>query len=121
MLIQKKNSILIKTFEIILTGLGWIFLILFLLILVSNVKWKLNGSMDSLSLVNSITIILFTVATSIISFLGLYFWGIFNKKRYGLLNRRTFPKSTETLEIATYYSMSQSDVLKLQHENYIER
>lgn len=121
MVIQNKNSRSRKIFEITLTAFGWLFLVAFFFILVSNMKWKPNDRMDSLSLVNADTIILFTVAISIISFFGLYFWGIFNKRRYGSLHRRTFPNPTETLEIAIYYSMSPSDVLKLQHENYIER
>jgi poly-beta-1,6-N-acetyl-D-glucosamine biosynthesis protein PgaD len=121
MIIQSKNSKKQQVFEIVATAIGWAFLILFLFVLGSNIKWKFSGDVYLLALVNANAIILFTVVISIISFLGLYFWGIYNKLRYGNLHRRTFPKPTKIEGIADYYVLSSQKVLELQQEKYVER
>lgn len=121
MIIQSENSRKRKIFEIVTTALGWLFLISFLLMLGSNLKWKISGKIYSLALVNSNTIILFTVVIIVISFIGLSIWGIYNKKRFGNLDRRSFPIATEIEDIADYYSLSSSEVLQLQQEKFVQR
>ncbi|WML53231.1 poly-beta-1,6-N-acetyl-D-glucosamine biosynthesis protein PgaD [Neobacillus sp. PS3-12] len=121
MIIQSEKKTKRKIFEAVTTAIGWIFLVLFLFMLGSHLEWKINRNIYALSLVNSSIIILVTVIVIIISFLVLTLWGIYNKRRFGKLFRRSFPIPTEIEEIADYYSLSTIEVLQLQQKNYVER
>jgi poly-beta-1,6-N-acetyl-D-glucosamine synthesis protein len=117
---QKRNS---KKFiiECIITSLAWIFIGYFVYELFSYVDFELTGTFYKLSLSNIDTIILFTIIFIFCAFLSLYLWGEYNKKRFGSLNRRAFPKPLEIEEIAAYYSLHPEDVQKVQGQRYVER
>ncbi|MFE8695772.1 poly-beta-1,6-N-acetyl-D-glucosamine biosynthesis protein PgaD [Cytobacillus sp. FJAT-53684] len=121
MLVQNKPSRIRKIVGMVITALGWLFLLLFLIVLGSSMSFEWNSQFFKLSFANMNAIILFTCLIIVLSFLGLHLWGKYNKRRYGHLNRRTFPNQTDLDEIAKYYSISSSEILQLQEENFIDR
>lgn len=121
MVIKHKQSRKRMFFESLCTALGWLFLISFIYVLGTNMNIEFNSKFYSLSLVNANAVITFTLIILALSLVVLSLWGNYNKKRYGTLNRRTFPDPTSMEEIGRYYSLTSSEVKELQEKRYIER
>jgi len=121
MIIQGENSKRRRFMEIVLTAFGWLFLLVFLYVLGTTMKWTPSGKLYSLTLANANIIIFIGISVVAMSFIGLILWGEYNKRRFGQLQRRTFPESTTLNEMADYYSLKTDEVLQLQEKKYVER
>ncbi|WP_420850305.1 poly-beta-1,6-N-acetyl-D-glucosamine biosynthesis protein PgaD [Peribacillus alkalitolerans] len=121
LVIKQKRNRKKFIFESVITSLAWIFIVYFVYLLFSYVEFDFNVRFYKLSLSNIDAIIIFTFSFVIFAFLSFFFWGEYNKKRFGSLNRRSFPKPLEIEEIAAFYSIRPEEVHTLQGQRYVER
>lgn len=121
MIISVKQSKARKLMDIILTLLGWLFLITFLYNLVLHFEFKISFQFNSLSINSTNSILLFTIMTILISAVALVGWLSFNKRRYGSLKRRKFPGSVHAKEIAVSFQVTEEEVNRFQEQRYIDR
>lgn len=118
--LQKKT---IKILEILITTIGWLVMLYYIIqTLLSIVVWSFNLSKFSNKLFISNNInttihtFIFTILIAIWSFILMYFWGIYNYKRYAHLRRRNFPKTVTNDEIELYFNLPSSIVKKMQND-----
>ncbi|MGM0877115.1 MAG: poly-beta-1,6-N-acetyl-D-glucosamine biosynthesis protein PgaD [Bacillota bacterium] len=121
MIIKIKQNKVRNIIDLLLTILGWIFLLTFLYQLIMNFDVKISYRFSSLTLANTNAIVLFTCITLAASTSLLLWWGYFNKKKYGSLNRRSFPLPTKNKEIAEFFEITHHEVLEIQDCRYVER
>jgi poly-beta-1,6-N-acetyl-D-glucosamine biosynthesis protein PgaD len=112
--------------EMVVTIFGWFVLLGFTLqIILSILLWFFNLSYIYNELIilgsveDSIFIFTVTIIISLCSFAFLYFWGHYNFRKYGHLDRRSFPKSVTSEELAVYFSMPVSEVERFTKEKLL--
>lgn len=121
MIIQVKQSKTRNAIDLIVTTLGWCFLALFLLNLFRHFRLGFNYQFYVLNLNNTNAILLFTLLSLFIFGSILSGWSFYNKRKFGHLRRRKFPKSASEKEVAAVFLTSEEEVLSLQKETYVER
>lgn len=107
---QKKS---IKLIERFVTAAGWILmLVYFIQVSLSVGLWAFNLSNFYRKLfilpdiITTINTLMITLVISILAFLIIFFWGRYNFKKYAHLNRRRFPKTVASEDIAEYFNLS---------------
>lgn len=120
MIIHFKQSKFRKILDILLTIFGWIFLTFFLYYFIIHVDGSLNFKFYLLNLSNANGIILFTFFITVVSAVSLCWWSAYNKRKYGSLNRRKFPRDANNKEIAEYFQLTVEEVTRIQNDKYIE-
>ena len=129
--LQKKS---IRIFEILITTIGWLIMLYYIIktlfsiafwLLLSKVFLSLNLS-DFYNKLFTLSDVITTIHTFIITLViassGLilmYFWGRYNYKRYAYLRRRKFPKDVTKYEIERYFNLPSSTIEKMQNDKII--
>jgi poly-beta-1,6-N-acetyl-D-glucosamine biosynthesis protein PgaD len=121
MIINSKQSKPRKIIDLIFTFFGWLFLLLFLHNFISHFERKLDFTFFELNLANANSILLITMLVVFTSAVALTWWSSYNKRKYGKLNRRTFPHQTSPKEIAEYFQVNEDELTRIQIDQYIER
>jgi poly-beta-1,6-N-acetyl-D-glucosamine biosynthesis protein PgaD len=118
--LQKK---FIKRIEQVITTLGWIVILLFVIqILLSVFLWAFNLSnfYNKLFLFanidTTIRVFLLTITFSLLFFIIIYLWRKYNYKKFAHLHRRTLPSYVTSTEIEVYFNLPSSLVEKMQND-----
>jgi poly-beta-1,6-N-acetyl-D-glucosamine biosynthesis protein PgaD len=121
---QKKK---VKVFELLFTSFSWVILIGFFgQVILSILIWVFNLSNIYVELIllgnieDSISIMLTTIIISLCSFIMMYVWGRYNYKKYGKLQRRTFPKDVTAEDLSEYFLLSKEEVERFQSDKIIK-
>jgi poly-beta-1,6-N-acetyl-D-glucosamine biosynthesis protein PgaD len=121
---QKKGT---KKFEILLTWVGWSYMIgAFLQITATLAMWVFNVSFEADNLFNidniyyTLRVTTITLGVAIISFLILFLWSEYNYKRYSKLKRRRFSGIATNEELASYFKIELRQIEEMQQSKYVE-
>jgi poly-beta-1,6-N-acetyl-D-glucosamine biosynthesis protein PgaD len=116
---QKKK---IKVVEAIITFMGWLVMVGFALqILLSVLLWYFNLSefyrelFMPYSVPETVRVVFVTLSISVLCLSVMYIWGRYNLKKFGPLNRRTFPVDTTVEEVAQFFNLPLEMVQDLQN------
>ncbi len=120
MIIISKQSKPRKLIDLLLTFFGWLFLILFIYNFSSHFERNLEFSILELNLNNANSILLITIGVAITNAAALSWWSSYNKRKFGHLKRRTFPKPTSPKEMAEYFQVKEDVLKRFQNEIYLE-
>ncbi|MDQ0257000.1 poly-beta-1,6-N-acetyl-D-glucosamine biosynthesis protein PgaD [Evansella vedderi] len=101
--------VLIMTFQIIISLIAWYF----------NLAYLMNFLIFVPNIQGTISIIIVTLVTSIVTFLFLYTWAKYNKKRFGILRRRSFPKDVDNKELEELFQISAEELEEYQKDKII--
>lgn len=122
-IIDRSEKNILKSSEILITSLGWIYLIGQITQLVLTViLWGLGTfylGETILSDPSTIYIFVFTTFVAIIWITLSMWWGNYNFKKFAHLNRRTFPQDTTAEEVSFVTKLNVSEILKLQNQKEI--
>ena len=116
-IIDGKQRGVVLLIELFFTLMMWLLFIFLLMLLIPQFSNRLFTVPENtfLMLAFLLTLIsLFTVFSSIT------YWGIYNKKKYGPLKRRTMPKAITTEELADACNIPVEEVHRLQQEKWID-
>ncbi len=119
---QKLSS---KVFELIITLIGWIYFILFLSsILISLGLWAIKGQVAAVfsggrSVVSVLQLLLITAAVIVFSLTLILTWRRYNLKRFGSLRRRSHPKAFDANSVAEYFEIPVERVEEYQKSRLI--
>ncbi len=120
---QKKT---IKRLEQIITTLGWIIMLGYIIqSLLSILLWLFNLSnfYNKLFILDNvqatIRVFIITIIFSFFFSIIIYLWQKYNYKKFAHLRRRTFPQNVTTNEIELYFDLPPSLVEKMQNDNII--
>jgi poly-beta-1,6-N-acetyl-D-glucosamine biosynthesis protein PgaD len=121
--LQKKR---IQYFEKFLTTVGWFVILGFILqIILSLILWLFNLSefYQRLLIIDDgryiLWVLLITVGVSVGNFLVLHLWGIYNLKKFGPLNRRTFPENVTPEDISIHFDIPLETIDDMQNRKVI--
>lgn len=121
---QKKGK---KRFEMLLTWIGWSYMITaFLQITLTLTMWAFNlfFGIDYLfnieNIYYTVRITGITILVAIFSFLILYFWSEYNYRRFSKLNRRSFSGEATNEELAIFFNIDMKQIEEMQQSKYIE-
>ncbi|MFC4802128.1 poly-beta-1,6-N-acetyl-D-glucosamine biosynthesis protein PgaD [Neobacillus sp. GCM10023253] len=120
MIIHFNRSKARKCLDILLTILGWLFLLIFLYYFIIHFGSEFSLRFYWLSISNANAIVNFTILYSVLITLSLLWWSTYNKWKYGSLNRRTFPEPAHNHEIASYFQLTEEEIERVQNDKYVE-
>lgn len=66
-----------------------------------------------------IDLVIKTLYITVISFIVMIGWKIYNLKRFGKLNRRVYPRDTTTEDLVEFFGMSEDKIKELQESKLI--
>ncbi|GAM16286.1 poly-beta-1,6-N-acetyl-D-glucosamine biosynthesis protein PgaD [Mesobacillus selenatarsenatis] len=121
MIINSKQSNPRKIIDILLTFFGWMFLALFLYNFITHFNVTVDFTFLELNLANANSILLITVFLVITSAAFLSWWSSYNRRKYGPLKRRTFPRATSEKELGELFELTEGEVREIQYYKYYER
>jgi poly-beta-1,6-N-acetyl-D-glucosamine biosynthesis protein PgaD len=125
-IIDDKQSKYGRLLDFTLTLSGWVFLGFSLFqILLSLILWYFHiARFDQLLIVHdpnaTFKIIALTAAFCGFNIIVLNGWRMYNRKKYGDLNRRSFPIHVSEQEIGNYFNISPELVTKLQRNKWTD-
>lgn len=126
MLIDGRQKRKMKVIESIITLLGWLYMLGFLLytaltlvLWYFNISYIYNELFFLQNIFDTLRIISITIVTAAIALIIMFCWGRYNLKRYGNLNRRQFPKAVSSDELAKYFEIPIEQVDALQKDKWI--
>ena len=115
-----------KIVELFATFFGWLVMLgLIVQIVLSLILWAFNGAYFYKEFIllgkidDSIFIFSITTLTALIGFIVMYFWGKYNFSKYGHLDRRSFPKTVTSEDLANHFNLSISEVEKFRSDKRI--
>jgi poly-beta-1,6-N-acetyl-D-glucosamine biosynthesis protein PgaD len=121
---QKKGK---KRFEMLLTWVGWSYMITaFVQIASTLTMWAFNlfFGIDYLFNIENINYTVrvtgITLVIAIFSFLILFLWSEYNYKRYSKLKRRKFSGEATNEELAAFFKVDIKQIEEMQQSKYIE-
>ncbi|MDP4183423.1 MAG: poly-beta-1,6-N-acetyl-D-glucosamine biosynthesis protein PgaD [Bacillota bacterium] len=127
MIIDGKQKKTFKVIELLITSIGWIYILGFLVqITFSIFLWKLNIThiINELfiyrNLADTARIAIITISAALISFFVMYLWRNYNLKRFGSLRRRRFPKDIDIDVLSQYFDLKADEIIRLQSDKWIE-
>ncbi|MFP4698480.1 MAG: poly-beta-1,6-N-acetyl-D-glucosamine biosynthesis protein PgaD [Eubacteriales bacterium] len=120
---QKKRK---RFIEIIITIFAWFVMLgFFFQIFFSVIIWVFNLSEFYTRLFKiedvgyTVRVFIITVGIAVINLLIMYWWGEYNYRKFGSLNRRKFPKETTPNEIAETLDLPIETVIHMQNNKII--
>lgn len=121
MIINSKQTNPRKIIDILLTFFGWMFLALFLYNFITHFNVTVDFTFLELNLANANSILLITVFVVITSASFLSWWSSYNRRKYGPLKRRTFPRPTSEKELGELFELTEGEIREIQNHKYYER
>jgi biofilm PGA synthesis protein PgaD len=115
---QTKKRWIVESF---LSVLGWLYLLIFFYLLLSNIRAPFNWKLHHIGMHNTKTIVIFTLFIILISTLCLYLWGFYNKKKFSSLRRRRFPLETTDKELAEFFAITTESISVIKEKKWNDR
>ena len=120
---QKKIK---RFFEIILSIIGWLYIVVYVVYIIYGMIAKFFGlTVIKIGIYNDHMIIetmsyfKILLIVILISTIVINFWRFYNAKRFGKLERRSFPQDSNNKELAKYFNIDESVIIRMQNEKII--
>jgi len=120
---QKKTK---RYFEIILSVIGWLYIVVYVVYIIYGMVAKLFGlPVIKIGIYNDYmiteTMSYFKILSIIIliSIVIITFWRFYNAKRYGEMKRRFSPQNSNNKELSEYFNIDESVIVRMQTEKII--
>jgi poly-beta-1,6-N-acetyl-D-glucosamine biosynthesis protein PgaD len=117
--LQKKS---IKILEIVITILGWIFMLGYIIQTLFSIvvlKFKVPAFLTNIfpygDSKNTIKTVLITIGIAMFAAMIISLWGSYNYRKYAHLKRRTFPKDVTSSKIDGHFGLHPFEVLEMQN------
>lgn len=117
----------VKAVESTLTALGWTYvLVTSFQVVLSLIVWYFNLTYLAREIIfigeikDTVRIVVTTFVLAFAASIILYGWGHYNYKKYGQLNRRSFPQSVTPAEKAIYFNLDETTIKDLQNARIIK-
>lgn len=125
-IIDGKQVLWKKIIEIICTCLAWAFILIYLFYVIYGFICLAAGTTPftfwiyNVEMLNETKHLLFiTMIIVLIEIVFMIFWKEYNRIRFGGLKRRTFKPDATVEQIASFFEMSQEEILHMQKEDII--
>lgn len=128
---QKKS---IRILEILITTIGWLIMLYYIIITLFSIAFSLllskvflslnlsdfyNKLFTSKAIITTIHTFIITIVIAGSDFILIFFWGRYNYKRYSHLRRRKFPKNVTKDEVEHYFNLPSSTIEQMQNDKII--
>ncbi|QRF23551.1 poly-beta-1,6-N-acetyl-D-glucosamine biosynthesis protein PgaD [Alicyclobacillus sp. TC] len=116
-----------RVVEYFVTLSGWVYIFVFLIqISLSVLLWA--GGIHYLRrfiisagyITQTVDLTMFTFEFSLVVLLATLYWSLYNKFRYGKLNRRTMPSDVSAAELAKEFSVTEEFIIDLQNRRWVD-
>ena len=125
-IIQEERPLVIKSIEVLVTVLLWLYL-LSILTLVVTITCDLDFEWKRILLVifqiqaEDVQNIIYKIGMfSVIFFIIQFVWVQYNYRMFGSLKRRRFPKDVQPQDLAQYFSLTEEEIQYFQKNNIIK-